>query len=262
MKRAFVLRPHSTRFHRIYKAFLFLSLCLAAYVVFTVARSWLLLSKGKEIAAQSANFSRTYFVGNATQLSLTYLVIGDSTAAGWGAGDLTSTFPYRVAQDIAARGYYVRVVNKAVGGARLQDVLQNQLTSLEELRPQLITVSIGANDATHFTSPNEYSNQVRTLLQALRDSGVEQILVANTPDMYQAPALTWPLAWAVNNRARQQNQILERATQGSTLRIVDLYTQGKLVYARNKSLYAADLFHPSAQGYGIWAKLFTKQLQR
>jgi lysophospholipase L1-like esterase len=146
-----------------------------------------LLSNGKAIAQKSSSFPRDYYVGDASHLPLTYLVLGDSTAAGWGAEELKSTFAYQVAQALAARGYRVRVVNRAVGGAQLRDVLHGQLASLKEVRPQFVTISIGANDATHFTSPIEYSNGLRTLLTALGDSKAKQVLIANTPDMYQAP---------------------------------------------------------------------------
>jgi lysophospholipase L1-like esterase len=233
---------------------------VASYVLFTVARSHVLLSKGREIAQRSALFGREYSVGDPTRPTFTYLVMGDSTAAGWGAGQLTNTYPYRVAAGVASQGYHVRVINVAVGGALLRDVLQTQVAALKRVRPQLVTVSVGANDATHFTAQHEYSNQLRSLLAALQKSGAHTILFANTPDMYQAPALPLPLAVATNIRARQQNTILDEALQETKIRRVDLYNKGKLIYRREPELYAADKFHPSASGYRRWAEVFKRAL--
>ena len=231
------------------------------WLVATVVRTAILLRNGAQIGRQNATFSHDYFVGNASAKTFTYLVLGDSTAAGWGAKTLEETYAYRVAEAIANRGFRVRVVNVAVGGATLNDVLKNQIASLETVKPQLITISIGANDATHGTNPIEYSSDLQTLLAALGKSSAKTVLVANTPDMFQAPALPLPLAIVANNRARRQNDILQKSARNSPVQIVDLYKRGKLIYAQNHELYARDLFHPSGKGYAIWAQLFIEKLQ-
>jgi lysophospholipase L1-like esterase len=231
------MRPRS--FHR-RRVVGLLFLGCAAWVLFTIARSLQLLSRGREIAQHSARFDREYSVGDPAHPRLTYLVMGDSTAAGWGAGKLTDTYAHRVAEAVASRGYRVRVVNVAVGGARLRDVLDNQLAALKSVRPQLITVSIGANDATHFTALREYSQELGSLLTALQNSGAKTVLLANTPDMYQAPALPLPLSVATGIRARRQNALLDAALRDTTIQRVDLYNEGKLIYRRAPDLYAAD----------------------
>jgi lysophospholipase L1-like esterase len=213
------------------------------------------------LAQQSAQFRRDYFVGDPAQPALQYLALGDSTAAGWGGAQLSETYVHQVAVALAARGYYVHVINVAVGGARLQHVLQHQVPLLKSRRPQFITVSVGANDATHFTSITEYSGQLRSLIAALQNSTAEQVLFANTPDMFQAPALPLPFAIAANARARRQNIVLNSALKGTGIQAVDLYNKGKLVYRLDRGLYAADRFHPSGSGYRRWARLFIEKLK-
>ena len=78
--------------------------------------------------------------------------------------------------------------------------------------------------------------------------------------MFQAPALPLPLAVAANRRAKMQNAILKNATTNSKIKAVDLFNRGKLIYAQNPNLYAADFFHPSSDGYQIWARLFIAEL--
>lgn len=250
----------SSRLSRRKKAFRCGLLFCTACALWTSGRVAILLRNGQQIAQHSASFSRDYFVGKPTAPVVIYLVMGDSTAAGWGAQNVRQTFAYRVAETIAKRGFRVRVVNVAVGGARLEGVLRHQISSLN-VQPQLVSVSIGANDATHGTSEIEYSNQLRTLFSALKKSSAKTILVANTPDMTQAPALPSLLALVAGNRARRQNEILQNVARNSATEIVDLHNRGKLVYALDHELYARDLFHPSGKGYAIWAQLFSEKLK-
>lgn len=239
------------------------ALCLLGalgWLLYTIGRSRALLANGRQIAAQSARFPRDYFVSSPNAPALTYLVLGDSTAAGWGANELAATYPHRVAQAVAQRGYRVRVVNVAVGGATLHDVRREQLAALSRVRPDLVTLSVGANDATHFTPLTDYDRELRAVLGTLQGSSARSVLWANTPDMFLAPALPLPLSLATAWRARRQNALLDQSLRGSRVRVVDLYGRGKLDYHRNPALYAADRFHPSARGYRLWAPLFVEQL--
>ena len=46
-----------------------------------------------------------------------------------------------------------------------------------------------------------------------------------------------------------------RAKLVLALKYIDLYTQTEELFKKNGSHYAADFFHPSTQGYKIWADL-------
>ena len=232
----------------------------AIWLAYTVVRSRALLAQGRAIESQSARFARDYFVGETGAPTLQYLAMGDSTAAGWGAAQLEATYPYLVAQALATRGFHVHVVNVARGGATVSDVKANQLDELEKSRPDVITLSVGANDATHFTPPDDYQRDLNAIVSALQQSSARTILVADTPDMWLAPALPTPLSWATARRARAQNTILSELASDSRLQIVPLYARGKLDARLDPGLYAADRFHPSSKGYARWAKLFVSAL--
>lgn len=229
----------------------------ALWLIYTAVGSEILLNNGRIIGQHSASFARDYYVGESGAQALTYLVLGDSTAAGWGAATLEATYPHQVARAVAARGFRVHLVNVAVGGATAGDVAASQLAAIETIKPDLITLSVGANDATHGSSPDDYRRDFSAILTALETSSARTILVADTPDMFQAPALPLPLSAATARRARAQNAILRELTRGSRVQIVELYEQGKL---KEPELYAADRFHPSAAGYARWARLFIEQL--
>ncbi len=246
-----------------------LGLGALAWLGFMVFRVRRLLRNGAQIAAHSQSFPRDYHLGDphpgdSKTAPLNYVVMGDSTAAGWGASRLEGTYPYQVARSMTARGYAVHVVNIAVGGAQLEEVRRLQLPQLSALRPDFITLSVGANDATHFTPEADFAREMRLVLGALQQSPAREVLLGNTPDMALSPALPLPLSVAVGRRARRQNCILQQILRDqsaaySKIRRVDLFGQGKLDYQRDPTLYAADLFHPSARGYRIWADVFRLQ---
>ena len=232
----------------------------ALWLIYTVVRSKILLDNGRSIGQQSANFARDSFVGEPGAPMLTYLALGDSTAAGWGTASEKATYPHLVARAAAERGFYVHLINVAVGGATVGDVAASQLAAIAATKPDLITLSVGANDATHFTAPVDYRRDLKTILMALKQSSARTILVADTPDMFLAPALPLPLAFATARRARAQNEILRALNRDSRVEIVELYAKGKLDARENPNLYAADWFHPSATGYALWARLFIEKL--
>jgi lysophospholipase L1-like esterase len=234
-------------------------LATAGYAAFSYARLRLLLQRSQPLFKQSNRFDRDYFVGNPGNPPGTYVVMGDSTAVGYGVSRVEQSCAYQVARAWAATGRYVHVINIAVSGARLGDVVAEQVAQLSGFNPELVTISIGANDATHGTSPEAYQEQLAVLIAELQ-SHQARVLMANTPDMYQVPTLPLPLALLAGWRARRQNQALVGTRMPQSIHIVDLYNEGKLIYRGNKNLYAADLFHPSEVGYRVWAKVFKKVL--
>ena len=237
------------------------ALCLCgAYFLYLSARTTVLLKNAKTLIANAEKFPREYSISETKQGEITYVVLGDSTAVGVGAARLEDGYAFQTATAFADfKKRRVRVVNLAISGAVLNDVLEKQLPQLAKLKPDLITVSIGANDATHFSSIEKYRVQMKLLIGKLGESKA-QVLIATTPDIFQAPALPLPLALAANRRAKMQNAILSKAATNSKIQVVDLFNRGKLIYAQNPNLYAADFFHPASDGYQIWARLFIAEL--
>jgi len=228
-------------------AILFLSTLLGILIIRTIY----LTAVTTKLFAESSNFSRDYYVGNPSNSPFLYVALGDSTVQGTGSANLEGTLVYQIATKNAEQGFYVHVRNFGTSGARVHDVLEKQIPPMNELRPDLITVTVGANDATHFTSYTSYERDWKAIFPTLR---APQILIANTPNMAYTPALTFPMNRIINNRAVHQNSILNSIISSENL--VDLYGQGTLNYFSASHFYAADLFHPSTAGYSQWTKLF------
>ena len=207
----------------------------------------------------AAHFPRDYALGPADGRPLTYAVLGDSTAVGVGADTATATCPYAVAKALAARGFRVHTVVLAKSGARAADVLAYQLPELKSLHPNLISLTVGANDATHHTPADSYRLAIRELADDLLEYHAP-VLVANTPDTSEVPALPWPAnAWSGSYAARQ-NADNHKLFIGPRWKRVDLYGRGRLAPLINPKYYASDEFHPSDVGYAVWSGLFVEAL--
>jgi hypothetical protein len=100
-----------------------LMLAPAAYIV---VRSRILLTHTAELIAVSDRFPREYDIGEKSSgKPLLYICLGDSTAAGVGVSRVEETYPYLVAQALAAaRGRRVHVVNAAKSGAQSEQVAE------------------------------------------------------------------------------------------------------------------------------------------
>lgn len=197
-------------------------------------------------------FPTEYVVGDPAKPALTYVALGDSTTYGVGASTLEHTYPYGVAQALADAGYFVHVRNLGRSGARLDEVAGVQLPKVLD-RPDVVSVSIGGNDATHLTQPSRYRQLVAELLAALTQRAIPMVLVTSTTDMKLTPSIP-PLAnTVVGLYAERQNREMRPAVEAAGFAYVNLFQDGKL---DRPELYASDEFHPSDLGYAKWRPIF------
>lgn len=187
-------------------------------------------------------------------LRITWL--GDSTAAGVGASSADEALPRRVA---LALDRAVEVSSLAVSGARLGDVLGRQLPRLATLRPDIVIVSIGANDAVHLTSLGTFRDQYTTLVRSI-PSGTLLVLLG-VPDMGAPPRFLQPLRAIAGLRGRQLDQVTRTTAERSGASYVDIAGQtGPVMRSDPGRYFAADRYHPSDDGYALWARAVVDEL--
>jgi len=77
---------------------------------------------------------------------LVYLALGDSVPSGKDLPDGIG-YPTRLGQQIAdASGRPIRLVNRAKAGEQSAGVLANQIEDIRAIQPELVTLTVGAND--------------------------------------------------------------------------------------------------------------------
>lgn len=183
--------------------------------------------------------------------------LGDSTAAGVGADTPDGALPRQVA---AAMGSPVSLRVFAKSGARIADVVANQIPRITELdeRPELVIVSVGANDVAHMTSRRQFKQDYASMLESLTGCPV---VVLSVPDMASALVLAQPLRRIVGTRARLVDRwIRSTVARFANVHYVDITERPASVGRRVHDYLSADRYHPNEHGYGIWAGLVATAL--
>lgn len=188
-------------------------------------------------------------------------MLGDSTAAGVGSGGATSAYPTLLAERLAEHGHRVHLVDLGESGARVRDVLAEQVPDAVTAHPDLIFVGIGANDATHLTKLDDVRRDMTETLDVLGKTSA-QIVVAGAPDM-RAAAFLEPLRSIVGWRGRSVAGVIEEVARAHDVATVPLAAETGPYFAMDPDkYYSADDFHPSADGYALWAHVIYPVLER
>lgn len=189
-----------------------------------------------------------------------FVVIGDSTAVGQGAKVQTDNFSCQYAQIVLLKKYpAVRVYNLAVSGAKTADVLAKQTAVAVTLEPDLIMVSMGANDVTGLVDTATFKRNYTMVLQQLSRTNAKIVLL-NIPAFSTSPLLWEPYRSAAHWQAGNFNQIIGAIAEPN-MQIVDIYRGTEPDFRRFPKLnFAQDQFHPSSAGYGVWTRVIAQTL--
>jgi lysophospholipase L1-like esterase len=171
-----------------------------------------------------------------------WVALGDSTAQGIGASAPDRGYVGLLLRRLReSQGRLWRVVNLSVTGARITDVVREQLPRVNEVGPpELVTCAIGANDVIRFG--------FRRVAESLR------VLIYELP---RGTVLATVPQGLLPRRTRELNAIIREEAPEAGLRIADAWAhtgppwQGK---------YAADDFHPNDSGYAGWCAAFADAL--
>jgi lysophospholipase L1-like esterase len=187
-------------------------------------------------------------------LRITWL--GDSTAAGVGSSGPQRAVSHQVAERL---GRPVDLDVLAISGARIQDVLEKQVAKVAA-DTDLVVISVGANDTTHVTSSGDFRERYRAVMDAL-PKGVPVVIIG-VPDVGSTTRLAQPLRLVAGTRADQLGAIVRDIAQERDAAYVNLAANtGPAFRADPDRLFAADHYHPSDAGYGLWAEVVTPVVQ-
>ena len=194
--------------------------------------------------------------------AIQYVALGDSTVEGVGATRADFNYVSRLHERLRAVYPSARVANLGAGGATSADVLRRQLARAIELRPHLVTLSIGPNDITTRVPAAAYERNLDSILGRLRDETTAVTVVNLIPDLVVTPRFR-----AHRERdalARQTvlfNEALERRSRAYGAELVDLYAASQREVPASPELIGADGYHPSNVGYARWAELVWAGIQ-
>ena len=184
--------------------------------------------------------------------SKVYIALGDSVAQGLGASQPTKGYVGLLA--VALKEKYnqpITVINVSVTGAKIKDVIDNQLPQLRALtipKDAIVTIDIGANDLKNFNK-DVFTGELDELYKQLP----KQTVVADIPyfggGRYKGREPQAKLASEVVHAVALRYGLRVAAVHQTTQQQDSLF------------VYAADYFHPNNRGYHNWFEAFWQVLK-
>jgi lysophospholipase L1-like esterase len=190
-------------------------------------------------------FAADWKAANATALEgdgPLWVALGDSMTQGIGAQQISGGWTGQLQARLAAAGRPFRLVNLSVTGARVRDVLDDQLPRLRQTgrEPDLVTVLIGAND---MMLRSRRPGVVDTFAQLIEELPDQRTVIARMPRRT-------PEALAIN-------AMIDQAQSARQFRVA-VMRPGSLLSIRGT--LAEDFFHPNERGYARLADAFAAAL--
>ncbi len=235
--------------------YIFIAL-IAFYTIGTIIRIKYTLS-----TANLANIIQEdkTFANSVNSRTIKYIAAGDSTAAGEGASAVDKTYTYQLALELSITNK-VEYKNVGVRGAQTQDVIDSQLQKIIDYKPDIVTLSIGANDVTHLINAGKIVANFKLITKTLQEKTSAQIYLTNIPILDQTTLLPYPYRKYLGYQTKKINpQIL--ALENDQVHIVDIYNFGWDSYPDVNVTFAADGFHPSDEGYNNWTNAFLSRMK-
>ncbi|MET7880406.1 SGNH/GDSL hydrolase family protein [Micromonospora sp. DT68] len=185
--------------------------------------------------------------------TLTMVVLGDSSAAGYGVHRRRETPGALLATGLSRRLHRPVLLRRfAVVGA-ISSALRHQVEAALECEPDIAVILIGGNDITNRTPRGLAVRYLVEAVRTLRGAGCE-VVVGTCPDLGAIRPIQPPLRWLAHRWSRQlaaAQTVAVVEAGGWTVSLGDLL--GPRFNAEPHRMFAWDRFHPSAEGYAVAA---------
>jgi lysophospholipase L1-like esterase len=190
-------------------------------------------------------------IGDEGASPLRLVMLGDSGALGVGVESVTDTVGGQLAA-LLATDRRVELSSVGVSGSRSSDLATQVARALLGRRPDVAVILIGANDVIGLRSPGEASTHLGAAVRRMREAGVE-VVVGTCPDLGAARAIAPPLRQVIAWWGRRVARAQVRAVHTAGGAVVDLGMETGPVFRADPNTLCEDRYHPSADGYRVWA---------
>jgi lysophospholipase L1-like esterase len=175
-------------------------------------------------------------------------IFGDSTAAGVGAkrhqDALAGMLGEAVAQETGRAVSWRAVARSGATSRTARDLVPGLVDA--DWRPDAVVVLIGVNDLKNMRRLRDWDQDVSALLSAIDETtGGAAVIVSGMAPVSRFPALPQPLRAVMSLRASAMDQTLRRVAGRRHVPVNPQMIAG--------GFFADDGFHPSREGYRIWA---------
>ena len=106
----------------------------------------------------------------------TILVFGDSLSAGYGLGD-AAAWPQLLQRKLQESGYGAAVVNASVSGETTSGGIARLPRALQQHRPQLVMLELGANDGLRGLPLTTVRDNLQAMIKLTQQAGAKVLLL-------------------------------------------------------------------------------------
>ncbi len=205
----------------------------------------------------------TYLINNPSHMAtstLFYVALGDSLTAGVGTESYTEILPYRLAEKLTGADRQVELSNFSVSGITTVDLVNYLVPKAIKAQPEAITILIGVNDIHNMVLADEFAKNYEEMLSRLTKETKAQIYVISIPFIGSDKLMSPFYQTLFGTRTQQFNAIIKKLADKYQVKYINLYGPTVKLFKSSGSHYSADLFHPSAAGYQLWADIIYDHL--
>lgn len=204
-------------------------------------------------APKQEEFDPSATFGDPSLPGIRVAVLGDSTVTAPGVGAAEEIWISLICRRLAET-HHVVIKSFAVGGSMAHNLVQDQLDPALEFGPDLVILSVGANDALKGVTPKKFEENLETLVAAFSDNGAT-IVLSGVGDLGSIPRFLPPLRQLFSRRALNFNRIHEAVAERHGASVVPQRDSPAELWYQNREMWSADLFHVSSRGHEVWADL-------
>lgn len=197
---------------------------------------WLIFGRGFFSADNNQSISVSPSSSELVSIPVRIVAFGDSLTAGYNLS-LQEGYPAQLEQYLRDRGYAVEVINAGVSGETSAGGVR-RIDFVLSLEPDIILIGLGGNDALRFLPPEEFEQNLRTILQGLLINEKTTILMLGM----RAPGN------ADRIYRERFDAVYPRLAAEFRVSLVPFFLEG---IALDPRYTLSDGIHPTSEGYAI-----------
>lgn len=186
---------------------------------------------------------------------ITYIAIGDSYTIGNGVLE-KDRWPNVLVSNLKNQGINIELVaNPAVSGYTVEDAAKAELPLVEKLKPDFVTVLIGANDNFRQTEVEIFQREFTDFIDQLQAilPNPKNIVLITIPNYGVSPAASGEDTEFISKSIEEYNEIIKSEAEKRGFKVADIFPISQTMTGSDD--YIPDGLHPSAQGYAKWEKI-------
>lgn len=189
--------------------------------------------------------------GDPSSPTLRIAVLGDSSVTAPGVAGPHEIWVSLVCTRLAETRHIV-LQSFAVGGSMAHDVIAGQLDEAIAFAPDVVFVSVGANDVIKGVPIRRFEANLDHLIGSLTKTGA-RVILTGVGVIGTIPRLYPPLSTLMSRRAQRFDRVHWRVAATHGADVINQRADDARIWNTDRTLWAADYFHVSAAGHARWA---------